>query len=898
MRSLLLLLLLVAIIPASPFAAAEKWTVDDILLAERADSIEISRDGNLVVWVRTKMDKDKGTSISHIFLRNLTEDFEVQLTRGKQSSSSPTISPDGKKIAFLTSRNSDEGGGDTSVDGAAPQVWLIDARGGEPYQVTSFSKGVKDVDWIDNDSLLLTASEDPSLYEQQAKERRDTSNVIEDEIHESPVRLFEFVLQSKKATRITENTDWISSTTVSDDGVWAVTVHQTSLSFEWDGKARPMTFLRNLTDGVVRRLFPDGKILPAQIRFTPDSKAFYFVTPFANHPVYLMAGTTYLYHYDIASGTPTPVNLDWERDLGVGYTVVGPFGGFDVSEIGVFALLADGVRLRPAIYEKNGGSWERTWINGEHAKNMFGGQLSRDGKTLVYNYSTASEPGQIYAAKLVNGAILDAKPITQINQHLAQKTKAKTEIVTWTGAKDEEVEGVLYYPHNYEEGRKYPLVLMIHGGPRAVDLDHWSEDWAYPHQIYAQRGAFVLKPNYHGSGNYGLEWSESITGGNYNELEWLDCERGVDSLIQKGLVDPDKLGVMGHSNGAVISIEITTRTTRYKAASAAAGNVNWISDWGNCQFGHSFDDLYFGTTPLAEPEFYIKKSPLFRMDQVTTPTMIFFGANDRNVPTEQGWQHYRALQHLGKTQTKFILFPGEAHVPQQYGHQHRKVTSELAWFDKYLFEIAADENNAVKTGSPLAAALKLKSAGETPETVEAGDIAIGRFEITRAQFAAFRSSYSYPAGTEQYPANNISFDDAKGYCEWLSARTGQTYRLPTEIELGKMLTASAKQNTLDEWAGYTVNVDDAAKLAASIKELGPGALLKPVGRSAGDGDDPIYDLGGNVAEWVITDDGEGRALGGSADRPVDARTDATAAADYTGFRVVRELRKRRTGTLG
>ncbi len=206
---------------------------------------------------------------------------------------------------------------------------------------------------------------------------------------------------------------------------------------------------------------------------------------------------------------------------------------------------------------------------------------------------------------------------------------------------------------------------MIHGGPHGHDSDAWRESWGYPHQLMAQRGAFILKPNYHGSSNYGLKWSESIGGGKYNDLEWIDVEKGVDSLIAKGLVDPAKLGVLGWSNGSIITIELTTRTTRYKAAGAGAGDVNWISDWGNCAFGDSFEQYYLGKTPMDDPEMYIKKSPLFRMDKVTTPTIIFFGTDDKQVPTEQGWQHFRALQHYGKTGSKVRAVPRRGARPAQ-----------------------------------------------------------------------------------------------------------------------------------------------------------------------------------------------------------------------------------------
>ncbi|MCP5116571.1 MAG: S9 family peptidase, partial [bacterium] len=269
----------------------------------------------------------------------------------------------------------------------------------------------------------------------------------------------------------------------------------------------------------------------------------------------------------------------------------------------------------------------------EHSSNIFGLLVTRDAGKVVYAYSTASQPEQWYQAGFTGAAMSDARAITKLNSDFDKKPVAKREIVHWKGARDDQVEGLLYYPHGYREGRKYPLVLMIHGGPHGVDLDRFTETWSRPINLLAQRGAFVLRVNYYGSSNYGLEWSESISGGNYNDLEWVDAERGVDAVIARGLADPDQLGVMGWSNGSIITIEITTRTTRYKVASAGAGDVNWTSDWANCRFGHSFDDYYLGKTPLEDPAFYVKKSPLFRMDKVRTPTIIFFGDNDTSVPT-------------------------------------------------------------------------------------------------------------------------------------------------------------------------------------------------------------------------------------------------------------------------
>src|SRR5208337_2459233 len=144
----------------------------------------------------------------------------------------------------------------------------------------------------------------------------------------------------------------------------------------------------------------------------------------------------------------------------------------------------------------------------------------------------------------------------------------------------DEVEGILHYPANYEAGKKYPVITAIHGGPTGSDKDFWVNSWAYPLPLLTQRGAFVLQVNYHGSNNYGLQWVESICCGKYYDLETPDINAGVDYLIERGLVDPDKVATMGWSNGSILSTSmLVTYPDRYKVASVGAGDVEWISDW-------------------------------------------------------------------------------------------------------------------------------------------------------------------------------------------------------------------------------------------------------------------------------------------------------------------------------
>jgi formylglycine-generating enzyme required for sulfatase activity len=178
-----------------------------------------------------------------------------------------------------------------------------------------------------------------------------------------------------------------------------------------------------------------------------------------------------------------------------------------------------------------------------------------------------------------------------------------------------------------------------------------------------------------------------------------------------------------------------------------------------------------------------------------------------------------------------------------------------------------------------------------PEVVKRGTLEVARFELTRAQYSAFDKNYKVERGTEDYPANGITSDQAKAYADWLSKLTGQTWRVPNEDEMAGKYDKRDGENTFDYWAGYAPNPDDTVRLRQEIKQLpGSAPLLRPVGSFAGEGqenEDLIFDLGGNVAEWAFTANGTAKAVGGSADCPADTRSTCTPAPEYIGFRVVR-----------
>jgi dipeptidyl aminopeptidase/acylaminoacyl peptidase len=910
--------------PAAATAPAkiEPWKAEDIIYAERASQFQISPDSKWLVWVKSTGDKEKDATVGNLVLSSLTENTEIPLTRGSDNNGQPQWSPDGQLIAFTSNRTRPGAKPDT----APVQIWLLNAHGGEPWTLTELPRAPRRIDWLDKDTIIFSAEEDPALYEQEMKRKKDDSEIVDDAEHAAPVRLYKISVKDKKITRLTTNIDWIDNWAVSKDGNYVAAVHDRSLHYTFDQKIPPITVLHHLSAGTDQQIFTAGRIRPRRLEWAPDNSGFYALAPFSNDAKFLTASVERLYFYEVASKTITPVPLDWEN--GIGAELVATRDGFVTG-------LAAGAHFETSRYLRtnSGGvwSWKRASLEGDQAKNIQSCEVSPDGQTIVYQYSTASKLPQLYRAQFDGTKLVSPVQVTKLNENLIKnRIFAKTEVVHWKGANDEQVEGILYYPDHYEAGKKYPLVTGIHGGPSGHDSDAWADSWAYPTNLFTQRGAFVLKPNYHGSNNYGLKWVESICCGKYYDLETPDINAGVDDLIAKGLVDADKVATMGWSNGSILSTSlITTYPERYKVASVGAGDIEWISDWGNVMFGDSFDSYYFGKSPMEDPQLYIRKSPFFKMDKIKAPVLIFHGTADTNVPPAQSWSYFRVLQYYDKVPVKFVIFPGEPHGPRKLTHQLRKVNEEMAWFDKYFFKTAKPENEAVKKDSPFATQLKRRDIAQDsgnygvsftsngqqiviPEVVKRGNLEIGRFEVTGFQFFEFwtakrdaktgikvgtKAAYpivdpgSYTLGNFRDPAHSKTLNDANAYAKWLSEKTGQEWRIPFEDEVKDLYANREGENTLDYWAGYAPNPEDAARLREKTKELqGPAPLLKEVGSFRGQGKDdeePIYDLGGNVAEWVLTRDGKGKVIGGSADCPVAPEANCTPAPEYVGFRVVR-----------
>lgn len=658
---------------ASAAAPDSGWSVDDVMAGEFTSDFTISPDCQWAVWVKSTASSEKNEYVGNVFLSSLTDDHEVQLTRGPDGCSSPKWSPDSRRIAFLTSRPNPKAKAD---DKTKTQIWLMNPFGGEPWTLTRGERDVSSFEWVRTNEIIYLAQEAPSAYERTNHEKGDETKVIEDEAHEPPVRLFRIAVESGAVTPVTDNTDRIRYFSISPDGGHVVTIHERSFRTTYDQSARRDVFIADLKTGARKQIFVEPEYhLLVPITWQRDSQGFYAANAHTTHPQYSYPAVFELYHYTLDTGRTEKVDLDWERGLST--------ADLQATKDGFVARLADGVRPRLARYWQSGIQWRREWVAGSDATSILGFAIGNDGKTFVYNPSTSSRPDQWYRATLDGARIEAPRQLTRLNPGFQNKETARCEVVHWPGARGETVEGLLDYPMHYEAGRKYPLVVEIHGGPAWLFQDEWWDYPLYNNNLVNARGAFVFRPNYHGSAGYGLSWAESDLG-RFGELEVEDINRGVDFLIDRGLVDSERLAVMGWSNGGTLTAAVTVATNRYKAAIAGDGPIEWVDYWAASDVGGWFCGSYFGESPLTNPETIIRFSPFYQMSKVTTPTLILFGEDDKRVPAAQGWMYYRALQQSGKAPVRFLVFPGEGHGPTKPVYLRRALDEELAWLEKYL----------------------------------------------------------------------------------------------------------------------------------------------------------------------------------------------------------------------
>ncbi len=274
--------------------------------------------------------------------------------------------------------------------------------------------------------------------------------------------------------------------------------------------------------------------------------------------------------------------------------------------------------------------------------------ITRDENHISYNKAITNEIFEIY---------LDDTKITNENSFFKGRLKCNREIISWINSDGLEIEGVLSTPVEFDTNEKYPLLVVIHGGPAWASSPIFSDCFneKYPIEQFIGKGFIVLEPNYRGSSGYGNEFLKA----NYRKLgivNYDDVISGVDNLVDKGIADKDRVGVMGWSNGGYISAFCSTFSSRFVAISVGGGITNWSTHYVNTDIPY-FISMYLGNNPWNDPGIYTKTSPMTYIKTACTPTLIQHGEKDVRVPTPNAYELYQGLRDM-EVDTELIIFKG------------------------------------------------------------------------------------------------------------------------------------------------------------------------------------------------------------------------------------------------
>ncbi|HEX3146663.1 MAG TPA: S9 family peptidase [Gemmataceae bacterium] len=279
----------------------------------------------------------------------------------------------------------------------------------------------------------------------------------------------------------------------------------------------------------------------------------------------------------------------------------------------------------------------------------------------------------------------DKKILVDPNPQSVTWTLPRVEHITWKAPDDSEVGGVLELPRNYKPGERLPLVVGIHGGPTTSSTAGLSYDALNGRLYFAAHGYAALYPNYRGSTGYGDKFVTDLIG-HENDIEVKDILAGIQHLIKEGIADPERVGVMGWSNGGYLTnclITLKDSPIKFKAASSGAGILDTVAEWG-FNDEPAYPMVFKKGLPWETPDIYRKTSPTYGLGNVTTPTLIHVGGSDERCPSGHSRMLYRALKEYKKVPTELVVYPGEPHGLMKLSNRKAKMEWDLAWFDKYL----------------------------------------------------------------------------------------------------------------------------------------------------------------------------------------------------------------------
>ena len=651
----------------------------------------LSPDGKTLLYTVNSTDWTNNTYDSEIWMSR--EGLEpVQLTRtNKGSSFAARITPDNKFVSFLADR------------GEKNQLYIISVNGGEAMQVTKDEDGIGSYEWNPQGTAIAYVKADPeSKQDKTVKERFGAFGVEGEEFRLSHLWLLNFHYDSIVMAGQVPCYQAMDDSTKSDSSVKRKTSDCIPLpvakkltegsyhvgGFAWSPDGKQILFNRQPDPLILSSIYTDIVLLDVATkkqttlisnpvgdffsRWSPDGKAFIYSSA-VNDSMTNFFRNSRLFIYDLLSKNSKEIALDIDENKFVA----------DWNQSGLFVSALE--KTKQKIYQVDTKTGKSKAV-GIPLDLTSGISFSKNSDQIAVSGRNYAELNEIYLWK-------PNQPLKKITTSTAQINNWNVpvnEVISWKSTDGSTIEGILLKPSDYIPSKKYPLLVVIHGGPTGIDLPDPIPTYVYPIMQWVEKGMLVLRVNYRGSAGYGEKF-RSLNVRNLGVGDMWDVISGVEYLNSKGMIDTSKMGAMGWSQGGYISAFLTTNTKIFKAISVGAGISNWVTYYVNTDIT-PFTRQYLGATPWNDMEIYLKTSPMTNINQASTPTLIQHGEFDKRVPIPNAYELYRGLRDRG-VPSKLIVYKG-------FGHGINKPKERLAatwhnwqWFNKYLF---GEEETMVK----------------------------------------------------------------------------------------------------------------------------------------------------------------------------------------------------------